>query len=65
MPVFKIKWTEWNNKTKVVHWNLLLPLFPDPSDDTNVLDMESMVDQTVNAHDMIAACAVIRSSAKH
>ena len=56
MSVFKIKSMEGDDKIKVVHWNLLLPLF---SYHTNVLDMESMADQTVNAHGITAACAVI------
>ena len=59
MPVFKIKSTEGDDKMKVVHWNLLLPLFFFPLDHTNVLDTESMVDQNVNAHGVIAASAVI------
>ena len=42
----------------MVHWNLLLPLFSDPLDHTNKLDTESMVDQTVNMHGVIAAGAV-------
>ena len=45
-----IKSTEGDDETKMVHKNLLPPLFSDPSDHTNVLDMESMIDQTVNAH---------------
>ena len=36
MPVFKIKLMEGDDKMKVVHLNLLLPLFSDPSDHTNV-----------------------------
>ena len=59
MPVFKIKLTEGDDKMKVVHWNILLPLLSDPSDQTNVLDMESVVDQTMNAHGVIAASAVV------
>ena len=59
MAVCKIKLMEGDYKMKVVHWNLLLPLFSDPSDLTNVLDMESVVDQTVNAHGIIAVSAVI------
>ena len=58
MPVFKIESMEGDGKTKVVHENLLLPLFSDPSDHTNISDTESMVDQTVNMHEVIAAGAV-------
>ena len=43
---------------KVVYQNLLLPLFSDSSDHTNTLETESMVDQTVNTHEVIAASAV-------
>ena len=60
MPVFKIKSTEGDNKMKVVHWNLLIPLCSDPSDHTNVLYTESMVDQTVNT-DMIVAVSAVSS----
>ena len=49
---------EGDGKTKVVHQNLLLPLFSNPSDHANTLDTESMVDQTVNTHGVIAAGAV-------
>ena len=48
MPVFKIKSMDGNDKTKVVH----------PSDHTNVSDTESMDDQTVNTHGVVAASAV-------
>ena len=48
---------EGDSKTKVVHQNLLLPFFSDPSHHTNTLDTESMVDQTVNTHGVIAASA--------
>ena len=41
-----------------MHWNLSLPLFSDPSDHTNTLDTVSVVDQTVNTHEVIAASAV-------
>ena len=58
LPVFKIKPMEGENKMKVVHQNLLLPLFSDPSDHTNELDTESMVDQTVNTHGVVAVSAV-------
>ena len=43
---------------KVVHWNLLLPLFCNPSEHTSKLDTESMVDQTVNTHGVIDMSAV-------
>ena len=36
----------------------MLPLFSDPSDHTNTSDTESVVDQTVNMHGLIAAGAV-------
>ena len=58
MPVFKIESMESDGKMKVVHQNLLLSLFSDPSDHTNTLDTESMVDQPVNMHGVIAASAV-------
>ena len=54
---FKIKSTDGDGKTKMVHQNLLLPLFSDPSDHTNTLDTESVVVQTVNMHGVIAASA--------
>ena len=43
---------------KVVHRNLLLPLFSDPSDHTSELDTKSVVDQTVSTHEVIAASAI-------
>ena len=43
---------------KVVHWNLLLTLFSDPSDQTNELYSESMVNQTVDTHGVDAVSAV-------
>ena len=58
IPVFKIISTEGNDKMKVVHRNLLLPLFSDPSDHTSALATKSMVDQTVSTHEVIAAGAV-------
>ena len=58
IPVFKIKSTEGDNKMKVVHRNLLLPLFSDPSDHTNEPDTKSMVDQTVSTHGVIVVGAV-------
>ena len=39
---------------KVVHRNLLLPLFSDPSDHTSKLDNKSMVGQTVGKQEVIA-----------
>ena len=36
----------------------MLPLFSDPSDHTNTLDTESIIDQTVNMHGVIAVGAV-------
>ena len=59
MPVFKIRSMESDGKTKVVHWNLLPPLFSYPSDHTNASDIESMVDQTVNSHSVIVVSTVI------
>ena len=56
--VFKIKSTEGDDKMKVVHRNLLLPLFSDPSDHTSELDTKSMVDQTVSTHEVIAVGTV-------
>ena len=64
IPVFKIKSMEGDDKRKVVHRNLLLPLFSDPSDHTSESDTESMVDQTVSTHEVIAAGSVA-SHAKH
>ena len=54
IPVFKIKSMEGDEKMKVVHGNLLLPLFSDPSDHTSESDTKSMVDQTVSTHEIIA-----------
>ena len=50
---------EGDEKIKVVHRNLLLPLFSDPSNHTNELDTKSMVDQTVSTHEVIAVGAVV------
>ena len=58
VPVFKNKSMEGDDEMKVVHQNLLLPLYSNPSDHTNALDTESLVDQTVNAHGVIAASTV-------
>ena len=46
---------EGDDKTKVVHRNLLLPLLSDPSHPTNELDNKSMVDQTESTQAVIAA----------
>ena len=54
IPVFKIKSIEGDDKMKVVHRNLLLPLFSDPLDQTSELDTECMVDQTVSTQEVIA-----------
>ena len=43
---------------KVVHRNLLVPLFSDPSDHTSKSHTKSMVDQTVSIHEVTAAGAV-------
>ena len=43
---------------KVVHRNLLLPLFSDPSEHTSESDTKSVVDQTVSTHEVIAAGVV-------
>ena len=58
MLVLKVKSMGGDGKTIVVNWNLLLPLFSDPSDHTNKSDTESMVDQTVNMHGVTAVGAV-------
>ena len=55
IPLFKIKSTEGDDKMKVVHRNLLLPLFSDPSDHTSELNTKSVFDQTVSTHEVIAA----------
>ena len=43
---------------KVVHRNLLLPLFSDPSDQTSESDIKSVVDQTVGTQVVMLVCAV-------
>ena len=58
IPVFKIKSMEGDDKTKVVHRNLLLPIFPDSSDHTSKLDTKSMVDQTVRPQEVIAVSGI-------
>ena len=54
IPVFKIKSMKGDDKMKVVHRNILLPLFSDPSDHTSESDTKSMVDHTVSTHEVIA-----------
>ena len=54
IQVFKIKSMEGDDKMKVVHRNVLLPLFSDPSDHTSELDTKSVVDQTMSMHEVIA-----------
>ena len=49
---------EGDDKTKVVHRNLLLPLFSDPSDQTSKSDNKSVFDQTVSIQVVILAGAV-------
>ena len=46
IQVFKIKPMEGDDKMKVVHRNLLLPLFSNPSGHTSESDTESVVDHT-------------------
>ena len=58
IPVFKTKSMEGDDNMKVVHRNLFLPLFSDPSDHTSEVDTKSMVDQTLSTHEVIAAGAV-------
>ena len=58
IPVFKIKSMEGDDKTTVVHRNLLLPLFSDPSDQTSKSDNKSMVEQTVSTQAVIAVGTV-------
>ena len=49
---------EGDDKIKVVHRNLLLPLFSDASGHTSELDTKSMVDQTLSTHEVIAVGVV-------
>ena len=49
---------EGDDKTKVVHRNLLLALFSDPSDQTSKLDTTSMVDQNLSVQEVIVQGAV-------
>ena len=64
IPVFKIKSTEGDDKMKIVHRNLLLPLFSDPADHTSESDTRSVVDQTVSTHEVTAA-GVVTSHAQN
>ena len=65
IPAFKSKSTERDDKMKVTHRDLLLPLFSDPSDHTSESDTKSVVDQTVSTYELIAAGVVAQSCAKH
>ena len=58
IPVIKIQSVEGHDKMKVVHRNLLFPLFPDPSDQTSKSDNKSMVDQTISTQSVIVVGAV-------
>ena len=49
---------EGDDKTKVVHRNLLLPLLSDPSYQTSESDNKSVVDQTVGEQAVIVVGAV-------
>ena len=49
---------EGDDKMKVVHRSLLLPLFSHPSDQASDSDKKSMVDQTVSTQVVIVAGAV-------
>ena len=49
---------EGDYKMKVVHRNLLLPLFSDPSIQTSKSDIKSVVDQTVSKQAVVVAGAV-------
>ena len=53
-----MKSMEGDGKTKVLHRNLLLLLFSDPSDHTSESDTKSMLDQTVSMHEVIAVGAI-------
>ena len=59
LPVFEIKSVDGDNKTKVVQWHWFLPQLSNPSDHTDESDSESMVDQTVDTHGVVAVSAVI------
>ena len=49
---------EGDNKEKVVHRNLLLPLFSDPLDQTNEPDNKSLVDQKETMSTQVAIAQV-------
>ena len=51
---------EGDDNEKVVHRNLLLPLFPDPSDQTNEQDSRSLVDpkETISTQVVIVVGAI-------
>ena len=55
---FKIKSMEGDDKMKAVHWNLMLPLFSDPSDQASKSDTKSMVYQTESAQEAIVKGAI-------
>ena len=59
LPVFKIQSTEGNDM-KVVHRNLLLPLFSDPLDQTSEQESESLVDpkETIGTQVAIVVSAI-------
>ena len=42
----------------MIHRNLLLPLFSDPSDHTSESDTKYMVDQIMSTHEIIAVVVV-------
>ena len=60
IPVYKIKSIEGDDKVKIVHRNLLLPLFSDPSDQTSEQDSKSLIDpkETISAQVVIAVGAI-------
>ena len=58
LPVFKIQSMEGDD-TRVVHRNLLLPLFSDILDQTSEQDSKSLVDHTVGTQEIIVVSAVI------
>ena len=49
---------EDDDKMKVVHRNLLLPLFSDPSGQTSELDNKFMVDQAVSTQVVIVVGSI-------
>ena len=59
LPVLKIQSTEGDDM-KVIHMNLLLLLFSDPSDPTSEQDSESLVDpkETIGTQVVIVASAI-------